>query len=160
MTIVNARDTGNPVSQTFLDACVELGDPLVEDFNATAFGCGWHHLDMRDGRRGGALTSYLLPAVARGNVTLKTHTRATKLLIESGRCTGIEYLENGQTVTAHAGREVIVAAGAMETPKLLLLWGLVRPTSCSSTASPSSTNCPASARTSMTTRCSSDRSAG
>lgn len=124
MTIVNARDTGNPVSQTFLDACVELGYPLVQDFNATAFGCGWHHLDMRDGRRGGVLTSYLLPAVARGNVTLKTRTRATRLLIENGRCTGVEYLENGQTVTAHAEREVIVAGGAMETPKLLLLSGI------------------------------------
>ncbi|MBL8667135.1 MAG: GMC family oxidoreductase N-terminal domain-containing protein, partial [Rhodospirillales bacterium] len=124
MTIVNARDTGNPVSQTFLDACVELGYPLVEDFNATSFGCGWHHLDMRDGHRGGALTSYLLPAVARGNVTLKTQVRATRLLIENGRCTGVAYLENGQEVTATAGREVIVACGAMETPKLLMLSGI------------------------------------
>ena len=58
---------------------------------------------MRDGHRGGALTSYLLPAVARGNVTLKTHVRATRLLIENGRCTGVEYLENGQEVTAMPG---------------------------------------------------------
>ena len=93
ITVVNAKDTGNPVSQAFLDACVELGYPLVDDFNASTFGCGWHHLDLRDGRRGGVLTSYLQPALARGNITLKTGARATRLLLENNRCVGVEYLE-------------------------------------------------------------------
>jgi choline dehydrogenase len=47
ITVVNAKDAGNPVSQVFLDACVELGYPAVDDFNASAFGCGWHHVDLR-----------------------------------------------------------------------------------------------------------------
>ena len=124
ITIVNAKDTGNPTSQVFLDACVELGYPLVDDFNATACGAGWHHLDMKDGRRGGVLTSYLLPAIARGNVTLKARARAARLLLEQGRCVGVEYLADGQTQSARAEREVIVCAGAIETPKLLMLSGI------------------------------------
>ncbi len=124
ITIVNAKDTGNPVSQTFLDACVELGYPLVDDFNATHFGAAWHHLDMKNQKRGGVLTSYLKPAVSRGNVTLTTNALATKLLLENGRCVGVEYVKNGETLTARASREVIVACGAIESPKLLMLSGI------------------------------------
>lgn len=127
MTIINAKDNGNPVSQTFIDACVELGYPEIDDFNASQFGAGWHHLDMKDGKRGGVLTSYLLPAVARGNVTLKSGALATKLVLEGTRCVGVEYLENGQRQTARASQEVIVSCGAMETPKLLMLSGIGRP---------------------------------
>ncbi len=124
ITVVNARDTGNPVSQVFLDACVELGYPLVDDFNASAFGCGWHHLDLRDGRRGGVLTSYLQPALARGNLTLETGARATRLVIENNRCVGVEYVQNGRQATARCSREVVVSCGAIESPKLLMLSGI------------------------------------
>ena len=49
ITVVNAKDTGNAISQTFIDACVELGYPQLDDFNAGTFGAGWHHVDIRDG---------------------------------------------------------------------------------------------------------------
>lgn len=127
VTVVNARDMGNPISQTFLDACVELGFPLVKDFNAPALGAGWQHVDIRDGRRGGVLTSYLLPALAGGNVTLRTRALATRLLLEQGRCVGVEYLANGQLTTVRAEREVIVCAGSIESPKLLMLSGIGNP---------------------------------
>lgn len=127
LPVVNAKDTGNPVSQTFLDACVELGYPLVDDFNATHFGAGWHHVNVKDGRRAGVLTSYLRPALARGNVTLKTRTRATKLVLDNGRCVGVDYVAGGQVTTARASREVIVCAGAIESPKLLMLSGIGSP---------------------------------
>lgn len=124
ITVVNARDTGNPISQAFIDGCVELGYPEVADFNAAAFGVGWQHLDMRDGRRGGVLTGYLVPALTRGTLTLATGARATRLLVENGRCTGVVYLQEGAEHTVRAEREVIVACGAIETPKLLLLSGI------------------------------------
>jgi choline dehydrogenase len=124
ITVVNARDTGNPVSQTFLDACVELGYPLVEDFNASLFGAGWQHVDMTNGKRGGVLTSYLLPALARGNVTLRTGALATRLLFEDNRCVGVEYVVDGQVKRVRAQREVIVCCGAIESPKLLMLSGI------------------------------------
>jgi choline dehydrogenase len=124
ITVVNARDMGNPTSQTFIDACVELGYLQVEDFNAAEFGCGWQHVDIHDGRRGGVLTSYLLPATGRSNVTLRTGALATRLVVENGRCSGVEYVQNGQRQTVRAERQVIVCGGAIETPKLLLLSGI------------------------------------
>lgn len=127
ITVVNAKDMGNPVSQTFIDACVELGYPLVDDFNAALFGVGWHHVDIKNGKRGGVLTSYLQPALSRNNVTLKTGALATKLLLENNRCVGVEYVIGGQLVTARASREVIVCCGAIESPKLLMLSGIGNP---------------------------------
>ncbi|MGE3911362.1 MAG: GMC family oxidoreductase [Chloroflexota bacterium] len=127
ITVVNAKDTGNEVSQSWLDACAELGYPIVDDFNASLFGAGWHHLDMKDGKRGGVLTSYLLPALARGNVSIQTGALATKLVLENGKCVGVEYVADGKTETVRASREVIVSAGAIESPKLLMLSGIGDP---------------------------------
>jgi choline dehydrogenase len=127
ITVVNAKDTGNPTSQAFIDACVELGYPFVDDFNASYFGVGWHHVDIRNGKRAGVVTSYLQPALSRGNVTLKTGALATKLLFENNRCVGVEYVADGQTLTARADREVIVCCGAIESPKLLMLSGIGNP---------------------------------
>jgi choline dehydrogenase len=124
ITVVNAKDTGNPVSQAFIDACVELGFPVVEDFNAAPFGVGWHHVDIKDGKRGGVLTSYLQPALSHGNVILKTRALATKLVLEKNRCVGVEYVMDRQLFTARASREVIVCCGAIESPKLLMLSGI------------------------------------
>lgn len=124
ITVVNAKDTGNAVSQAFLDGCSELGYPLVEDFNASLFGAGWHHVNIVNGRRGGCLPSYLQPAMARGNVTVRTGARATRLIIANGRCTGVEYVANGQPVQVQATSEVIVCCGAIESPKLLQLSGI------------------------------------
>jgi choline dehydrogenase len=138
----------NPASQAFIDACVEVGHPQVRDFNdGTMFGTGWHHLDVADGRRQGALASYLEPALARPNLTLRTSAQATRLLFDKNRCIGAEYRQEAEPEDA-AGREVrgisttaaqpglhqararaevIVAAGAIESPKLLLLSGLGDP---------------------------------
>ncbi len=127
INVINASETGNPVSATFLDACVELGYPLIKDFNAERFGASWHHVDMKDGKRGGVLTSYLLPALTRPNVTLSANTQAARLVLEGGRCVGVEILQNGQRRTVRATREVILCCGAIESPKLLLLSGIGDP---------------------------------
>ncbi len=127
ITVANAKDTGNPVSQTFINACAELGYPRVEDFNASYFGAGWHHVNIKDGKRGGVFPSYLQPALGRKNVTLKTGALATKLVLDNNRCVGVEYIVDGQRFTARARSEVIVCAGAIESPKLLMLSGIGNP---------------------------------
>jgi choline dehydrogenase len=115
----------NPASQAFLDACAELGYAKLDDFNAgDMLGAGWHHLDIADGRRQGALVSYLEPALGRPNLTLRTSALATCLLFDKQACTGVEYRAPGGIATAWAGREVILAAGAIESPKLLLQSGV------------------------------------
>ena len=79
---------------------------------------------MKDRKRGGVLTSYLQPALKRDGVTLETRARATKIVLENGRATGVEYVVDGKTVTARAEREVLVCCGAIESPKLLMLSGI------------------------------------
>ncbi len=119
----------NATSVAFLEACRELGYPSTDDFNGPDMeGAGWHHINVVDGKRVGALRAYLDPATARPNVTLETGALASRLIIEDGRCTGVEYLKDGKPTTARASAEVIVCAGAIESPKLLMLSGIGDPT--------------------------------
>ena len=127
INVIDGAIAGNPVSQTFIDACVELGYPQVKDFNASEFGAGWHHLDIKDGKRCGVRTAYLEPALTRSNVTLSADSQATKLLFENKRCVGVAYQQNGEIKTARANQEVILAAGAIQSPKLLMLSGIGNP---------------------------------
>ncbi|GII87743.1 choline dehydrogenase [Sphaerisporangium siamense] len=125
VNVINAsRHQPNPLSQTFLDACAELGHPSTPDFNAQLTGAGWHHLDIKDGKRFGVRQAYLLPALGRPNLTLSADSRATKLLFEGDRVTGVEYVRGGETRQARAGSEVILCANGLETPKLLMLSGI------------------------------------
>lgn len=127
LTVADAADTGNPVSRTFIDACVELGHPRLDDFNAGLFGAGWHHVNIKDGLRHGAREAYLDPVLVRPNLTALDGAPATRLLFEGDRCVGVEYRKDGQTRTARAEGEVVVCAGAIQSPKLLMLSGLGPP---------------------------------
>jgi choline dehydrogenase len=125
--VVNAKDTGNAVSQTFIDACVELGYPELDDLNAGTFGVGWHHVDIRDGKRCGVRAGYLDPARGRANLTIRTGALACGLQFEGERCTGVNYFHDGRMTAVRAVREVIVCAGAIQSPKLLMLSGIGDP---------------------------------
>jgi choline dehydrogenase len=93
----------NPTSRAFLEACAELGYPSTDDFNGPNMdGAGWHHINVVDGRRVSAYQAYLEPALRRPNLTFTTNAMASRLVIEDGRCTGVEYLKDGGTQTARA----------------------------------------------------------
>ena len=115
-------------------------------------GVGWHHINVRDGRRVGTYAGYLEPAMSRPNLTVSTNSMAARLVLTDGRCTGVEYIKDGQTVTDTARKEVIVCGGALESPKLLMLSGIgpLGPPAARSASTCRST-CPAWARTSTTT---------
>lgn len=118
----------NPTSAAFIAACRELGYPQTDDFNGPQMeGTGWHHVNIRDGKRCSAREGYLFPALARPNVTLGANSQATRLLFEGRRCVGVEYSRDGTLQTARAEQEVLVCAGALESPKLLLLSGIGNP---------------------------------
>jgi choline dehydrogenase-like flavoprotein len=144
-TVTNAgKHEPNPMSQVFLNACDELGFPRTEDFNGpNMIAAGWHHIDVKDSRRQGALVSYLQPALGRPNLTLRTNAQAGQLTFEGDKCVGVFYRqENGAEpgpegrrlaevdqaepglLSVRARREVIVCGGAIESPKLLLLSGI------------------------------------
>lgn len=118
----------NPTSAAFIAACQELGYPVTDDFNGPHMeGTGWHHVNIRDGKRCSAREGYWFPALTRPNVTLSANAQATRLLFEGRRCVGVEYSQNGALQTARAEQEVLVCAGALESPKLLLLSGIGNP---------------------------------
>ena len=121
-----SRHDPSPVSQAFIEASVELGFPRTDDFNGPRMeGAGWHHVNIKDGKRHSMEDAYLYPALQRQeSLELIDGAQATRLLFNGRRCTGVEYIRDGRTETATATREVIVCAGAIDSPKLLLLSGI------------------------------------
>jgi choline dehydrogenase len=121
----------NPASQAFIHACTELGFPRTEDFNGPHMeGVGWHHANIKDSKRHTTFAAYLEPALQRSNIALLSEARATRLLFDGIRCVGVEYAEvsrGGERKQVMAAREVIVCAGAIESPKLLILSGVGNP---------------------------------
>ncbi len=128
--VANAKlHNPNPTSEAFINACLELGYPPTEDFNGPNMeGVGWHHINVKDGKRQSTALAYLNPVSLRPNLTLSTNSQATRLLFDGKRCVGVEYSQNGEIKTAYTNYEVIVCAGAIESPKLLLLSGIGNPT--------------------------------
>ena len=127
--VANAKlHNPNPTSETFIQACLELGYPYTQDFNGPNMeGAGWHHVNIKDGKRHSMAVAYLNPVLGRPNLTLSTNSQATKLLFAGKRCKGVEYRHNGEIKTDTANYEVIVCCGAIESPKLLLLSGIGNP---------------------------------
>jgi choline dehydrogenase len=119
-----ARDL-HPLCEAFLRAGAEIGLPRNADFNgAVQEGVGCYEITVRDGRRMSTARAYLRPAMNRGNLCAETGAHATRILFDGTRATGIEYVRDGAACTARARREVIVCAGAVNSPQLLQLSGI------------------------------------
>lgn len=116
----------NPLSRTFIDACRETGIPTNPDFNgATQEGAGWYQCTIREGRRWSSAAAHLGPSVmARPNLTVLTGAHASAIEFDGRRACGVRYRQGGETRRAAAAAEVIVAAGAVQSPQLLMLSGL------------------------------------
>ena len=115
----------HPISKAFVQAAQQAGLPFNADFNgAEQAGCGIYQVTQRGARRCSAAVAYLRPALARGNIDLKTDASVTRLLIENGRAVGVEYRHQGATKTAGTDREVVVTSGAIGSPALLLRSGI------------------------------------
>ncbi len=125
--VADLRDP-NPTSLAFLRACEEAGVGRTADPNGRRQeGASLSPVTQRRGRRWSAADAYLRPARRRPNLTVVTEARATRLLFEGARAVAVEYVRDGRTETARADREIVVAAGAVNSPHLLLLSGLGPP---------------------------------
>lgn len=134
-----ARGTGGPVTvrpftQTnaacgaAMDAIVASGVPFVADYSTgICEGIGLTQATQTGRWRHSAARAYLRPARRRANLRVVTGARADRLLIERGRCTGVTYRHRGEQHRARAEREIIVCAGAIGSPKLLMLSGIGAP---------------------------------
>jgi choline dehydrogenase len=87
-------------------------------------GCGLFQVTQKDGRRWSAASAYLHPVSARANLTVLKKAQATRVLIERGRAVGVEYARGRRRHTVRAAREAVLAAGAINSPQLLLVSGV------------------------------------
>jgi len=116
------------VCDDWLAAAEADGLPRNQDFNgASTYGIGAYQLTLRGHWRESAATAFLHPALSRPNLTLVTGAQATRILIESGRARGIEYLTDGEIRRVDVDAEVILCAGSVQTPQLLQLSGIGAP---------------------------------
>lgn len=123
---VSSQPSPHPLTKAWLRACQEFGIPPRSDFNGgVQTGCGLYQITARNGRRASTAVTYLKPARTRPNLTVRTGCRATRLRLDKGRATGVDYLAGGsRPAVAHAAREVILTAGALQSPRLLLQSGI------------------------------------
>ncbi|TVR13998.1 MAG: glucose-methanol-choline oxidoreductase [Planctomycetota bacterium] len=118
-------DLRHPGGQMFIDASTSMGFEETEDFNGPQMeGPAWVNFTIKDQRRQSTGVAFLKPAMASDNLTVLTEAPVTRLLVESGRCVGVEYLHDGQPTVVRAGEEVILSAGAIDSPRILMHSGI------------------------------------
>jgi choline dehydrogenase len=116
-----------PVHEAIMAAAVQIGVAHNPDHNAGVLdGVAQMQLTIRDGKRDSAAAAYLRPVIEAANLRVLTGAHAHRLLLDGTRCTGVEFARNGDgdLQRAYAGAEVVVSAGAIESPALLLRSGI------------------------------------
>lgn len=117
--------TINPLTSAFLEAGEELGWSRNDDYNgASQEGFGVLQSTIYQGRRQSTAVAYLHPVQSRPNLTIWTQTLVTRVLFEGTRATGIGYLQDGREQHMRVKKEVILSAGAINSPQTLLLSGV------------------------------------
>lgn len=116
---------GHPLTRPLIEAGREFGlNEVSFNGNALIDGVGPGDLNIRDGRRSGPAQGYLLPVLSRPNLTLLTGVEVMSLIIEGGVCRGVNAVSGDTPVRFRADTEVVVSAGALRSPKILLLSGI------------------------------------
>jgi choline dehydrogenase len=122
---VSSLRTGNHASAAWVDAGVEYGLPRNPDFNGeTTLGVGAYQLGIGRHWRTSSASAFLRPAADRSNLTVITHAQVSKVTFQGSVATGVDWISNGQTFDATADREVILSAGALQSPQILQLSGI------------------------------------
>ncbi|EKU55063.1 putative alcohol dehydrogenase [Acinetobacter sp. WC-323] len=123
---VSDLHSDNPYQQTFIEAAKQVGYPLNDDFNgAEQEGLGVYQVTQKKGERWSAARGYLFPYIGkRPNLHVVTQAKVSRIVIENGRAVGVEYKHKGQTTTIKADKEVLLSAGAFQSPHILMLSGI------------------------------------
>src|SRR5215475_7858496 len=115
----------HPAAAALIEACKSYGMPYLDDMNVPEpEGVGPVNENVRDGTRCSTWSAYMRPVVGHQNLTVLTRAQAVKLTLSGTRCTGLDFLRDGQLRSVRASREVVLCAGAIHTPRLLLLSGI------------------------------------
>jgi len=124
---LNVMDLRSPnkCTQPFIDAGREAGYRITDDFNgAEQEGIGAYQVTHRNGERFSAAKAYLTPNLGRSNLTVFTNAHTMRILFEGRRATGVEFRRDGKLEQIGAHHEVLMAAGALQTPQILMLSGV------------------------------------
>ncbi len=109
-----------PILEAVQEAAAEAGIPKIADFNTgDNFGSSYFHVNQRRGRRWSAARGFLRPVMKRANLALMTGVHVDRLLMENGRAAGVAFRRGGEPAVARARGEIILAAGAVGTPRIL-----------------------------------------
>ena len=117
----------HPLAQASADAMRAAGLPWTDDMNGAHFeGAGWAQVTQRNGLRMNAARAFLHPALREGPhpVRLETDAQCVGLIVQGSRCTGARFLQHGQLTEVRAQRGVVLCAGAIKSPQLLMLSGI------------------------------------
>ncbi|WGY70419.1 GMC family oxidoreductase N-terminal domain-containing protein [Burkholderia cepacia] len=126
--ITSMKADVHPIVHEFLKGCGQLNLPRTDDFNGAQFeGAGIYDLNTKHGERCSSSFAYLRPALGRANLTLRSGVLVRRVTFDGTRATGVVVAGAHGDETLVAAREVILAAGAVDTPKLLQLSGVGDP---------------------------------
>lgn len=124
---LNVKDLGSPnrFGPLFAQAAQQAGFALNTDFNAAEQeGVGQYQVTHKDGERFSAAKAYLTPNLSRANLHVITDAHVMRILLERKRATGVEYQQGGEIKQLKAAREVLLCAGALLSPQILMLSGI------------------------------------
>lgn len=124
LRIERPRDP-HPVALAMMDAAASLGMPLIDDMNGPSNeGATRPNLNARNGVRWSVARGYLRPVAGRANLTILTESQVIKLGFDGGRCVSVTHLAAGMPRVTRAAQEVILCAGAIDSPRLLMMSGI------------------------------------
>jgi choline dehydrogenase len=124
LSVCRARSK-SPLFDRFVDAGVQAGYARNDDFNgARQDGFGRYDFTIRNGKRCSTSRAFLRPVLHRPNVTVATHALTERIVIEQGRAVAVDYTQAGERRRVHAAREIVLAAGAVGSPQILMLSGI------------------------------------
>jgi choline dehydrogenase-like flavoprotein len=122
---VDPQRVDYPVNKAFAEAMQQAGIRTTKDFNAgESDGSGLVEVTQKNGSRMSAARAFLKPALSRPNLKLETGVLCERILFQGRRATGVQYRQDGVSKTARAGAEIILSAGSIGSPHLLLLSGV------------------------------------
>jgi choline dehydrogenase len=115
----------NVLSEQFVAAAMQTGLPFNQDFNgASQYGVGYYQVTQRDGRRCSTAVAYLQPARELRNLEVRSNSLVERIVVDNGRASAVQYLRRGRRVTAACTQEILLCAGAVNSPQLLMLSGI------------------------------------
>ena len=125
LSVEDISDKVHPLCDAFFAGAAQAGIARNPDYNGASMdGVGHYQLNTRAGFRASTAAAYLRPALKRANVTLECHAQVTRLILAEGRVVGVSYRQRGRDRTVRARGEVILSAGAVMSPVLLMQSGI------------------------------------